>query len=128
MAELCSDHRDRIAFVQENVLRFRSEPRFGLVWSAGVMDYLDDRTSVHFLRVALRAACVSAEIVFGNFGPDNPTRPMMEVLGRWYLHHRSPRELFALAQGAGLPLEHVRLGMENEGINLFLHANKAAPT
>lgn len=123
-ANVCARHPSRVEFVEANIFRFKSPRTYGLVWSAGVMDYLDQRSAVLFLHTALASAAPGAEVVIGNFSPDNPSRNHIEVLARWYLHHRSPRELLALGENAGLPLSGLRLGMESEGINLFLHARK----
>jgi hypothetical protein len=112
--------------VEANIFRFSRKHTYGLVWSAGVMDYLDQNVAVLFLTAALQAAAPGAEVVIGNFSPDNPSRNHIEVLARWYLHHRSPRQLLGLAENAGLPITGLRLGMESEGINLFLHAQKGA--
>jgi SAM-dependent methyltransferase len=125
-AGVCAAFPGRVEFVRANALRFRGEPAYDLVWSAGVMDYLDERAAIAFLRAALHSARPGGEVVIGNFSADNPTRDLMEVFSRWYLHHRSPRKVLALAEGAGLPLSELRLGMESEGINLFLHARKQA--
>lgn len=84
---LCHRHLDRIEFVNQNVLEFRSDARFDLAWCAGVLDYLRDASAVHLLRVAIGATETGGEVVVGNFSLDNPSRPLMEVMTRWYLRH-----------------------------------------
>jgi SAM-dependent methyltransferase len=118
---LCGDHGPRVGFTQANALRFRSSRRFDLVWSGGVMDYLDDRIAKMFLRRALTLVAPGGEVAIGNFSMDNPSQDYMEVVGRWYLHHRSQAELFQLAIDAGAEPHNIRTGMEVEGVNLFLH-------
>ena len=45
----------------------------------------------------------------------------MEIFGEWHLTHRSPEELCRLAMEAGFKKENIRVGREEENINLFLH-------
>jgi len=118
---LCAPYASRVRFVEGNVLRARLADRYSLVWSAGVLDYLEDRLAVRLLRRILGWAAPDGEVVVGNFAPSNPSRDYMEVLGRWYLHYRDAVDLFDLAVEAGLDADRVRIGMEPERVNLFLH-------
>lgn len=111
----------RVEFVTENALRFWSEDRFDLVWSAGLFDYLNDRLFVGLLRRAGRLLAEGGEVVVGNFSPANPSRAYMELLGDWHLLHRSAEELRELGVRAGFSAEGIRVGSEPLGVNLFLH-------
>ena len=111
----------RVEFINENALRFSSEERFDLVWSAGLFDYLNDRLFVGLLRRAAGLLAKGGEIVVGNFSPANPSRAYMELLGDWHLLHRSARSLRELGQRAGFSQEGTRIGSEPLGVNLFLH-------
>jgi hypothetical protein len=62
--------------------------------------------------------------VFGNFSLQNPTRHGMELVGKWYLLHRSAEELIALCNAAGVPYESVEVDHESLGINLFCKIRK----
>lgn len=110
-----------VEFHEGNVLRFRPERRFDLVWSAGLLDYFNDRTFVTFLRRAAKWVRPGGEIVVGNFSDANPTRAYMEVVGEWFLHHRSVRRLEDLATAAGFEASSVAVEHEAERVNLFLH-------
>ena len=61
------------------------------------------------------------EVIIGNFATGNPTRDFMEIFGDWYLHHRTPSQLEALAMRAGFEKGKISVGQESEGVNLFLH-------
>ena len=61
------------------------------------------------------------EVIIGNFGDVNPSRNYMEIVGDWYLIHRSADQLMELARAAGAKMENVSIGSELEGVNLFLH-------
>jgi SAM-dependent methyltransferase len=117
---LCEGYADSVRFFQGNALTFKPPYQYGLIWSAGLFDYLEDRLFVRLLRRLLRFTQNGGEVVVGNFGDYNPTRNYMELLGRWKLIHRSRQQLLKLAVGAGVSMERVRIDQEPEGVNLFL--------
>ncbi len=126
---LIGERMDRVTFHQANVLRYRARQPFDLVWSAGLFDYFEDGI---FRRLLARFPAMLAEggeIAIGNFSPDNPSRPYMELFGEWFLKHRSEAHLVDLALAAGLSREAVAIGSEPERVNLFLHATggRSAP-
>ncbi len=120
-AQVCTPHLDRIRFHCVNAFRFRVQSHYGLIWSAGLFDYLSDRLFIRLLRRLLGLVAPGGEVVLGNFGPANPNRAYMETLGGWRLIHRSEPELLQLAHAAGAPPGAVSIGREPEGVNLFLH-------
>jgi hypothetical protein len=63
------------------------------------------------------------ELVIGNFSLNNPTRDYMEC-GNWFLHHRSPDELFKLAEECGVSRDKILVKSESLGVNLFLHITR----
>lgn len=119
---------ERVGFVNANALRWHSDEQFHLVWSAGLFDYLQDNLFVRLLARLWQRVLPGGELVVGNFHPDNPSRPYMELFGNWHLLHRSPQQLRELAARAGLPAEQTSVGAEELGINLFLHVRKPAAT
>lgn len=114
---------DRITFTQMNALRFRASTQYDLVWAAGIFDYFSDTSFVSLLRRLIPALAPGGELVIGNFSENNPSRPHMELLGDWQLHHRSEEQLISLAQQAGISQEHIWIGTEPEKVNLFLHVS-----
>lgn len=118
--QLCLPWQEFVRFHQANALRFKTDERFHIIWSAGLFDYLSDNLFVRLLRSFLKHCLPGGEIVIGNFGEYNPSRLYME-LGGWKLFHRSAEQLLSLAQQAGVPVERARIGIEPEGVNLFLH-------
>jgi SAM-dependent methyltransferase len=123
-SKLCAPFPDRVNFFCANALRFHppSPPR--IVWSAGLFDYLNDNLFVLLLRRLWRTLEPSGELVLGYFCPANSTRAYMELIGEWFLTHRSQEDLLRLADIAGLPAKSVGIESEPEGVNLFLHARK----
>lgn len=120
-SQLCHRFASRVEYRQGNVLRLRDRQEHDLVWSAGLFDYFSDRVFVAALRRLLAAARPGGQCVVGNFGTSNPSRPYMELVGDWHLHHRSPEDLRALAVKAGAAPDQVSVRGEAQGVNLFLH-------
>lgn len=112
---------ERIEFIHQNIFRFATTESFDIVWSAGLFDYFDDRIFVKLLRKFISWTNPGGEVIIGNFGEGNPSRNYMEIVGEWYLIHRSAEHLTALAIEAGAKPENISIGSELEGVNLFLH-------
>ncbi len=115
--------KDHVQFHYANAFYFNSENTFDLVWSAGLFDYLDERTFKILLKKLFRFVNAGGELVVGNFSPDNPSRDYMEF-GNWQLNHRSADELINLAVDCGISNEKISVHSEPLGINLFLHIRK----
>ena len=115
---------DRINFIQKNALLFRPHRKYDFIWAAGIFDYFDDRLFVSLLQRLLPALADGGEIVVGNFSDRNPSRPYMELVGDWVLHHRTGEHLAELARQSGVTSERIFIGTEPEQVNLFLHVSR----
>lgn len=120
-AKLCDSYLDRITFVQKNALRFESESRYDLIWSAGLFDYFDNKVFIFMLSRLKKMMAPDGSLVVGNFCATNPSRAYMQLF-QWHLHHRSPNTLKWLASKAGFQVEKMDVRREPSGVNLFLHA------
>ena len=119
--ELNQNFLDQITFIHKNCLRYRPSGQYDLIWSAGVFDYFDDKVFKKMLERLIPSVAKGGQIVIGNFSDNNPSRPYMEFIGEWYLHHRSPQHLIRLAEECGVKREHIFIGCEPLGVNLFMH-------
>jgi len=119
-------HHDRVRFHHKNVFGFRPRGQFDLIWSAGLFDYFDDRVFVRVVARLLPHLAPGGSLAIGNFGPDNPTRPWMELVCDWWLHHRSPEALRALMMEAGASADGIEVRQEGAGVNLFVHSTAAS--
>ena len=116
--------RHHIHLENSNIFFLHKKQQYPLIWSAGLFDYLDDRTIRVLLKKLWRILCPGGSITFGNFSPENPTRNGMELVGKWFLIHRSAEELLDIAQNAGIPYSRIDIESEPEGVNLFCTITK----
>lgn len=123
---LCRPFLDRVSFKEANALRYSTDKRFGLVWSAGLFDYFGDKGFKFVLGRLLDTLDNDGELVVGNFSTRNSSRDYMEVVGDWPLFYRSAEDLHRLARECGVAAEDVRVGEEPTGVNLFLHVKRGA--
>ena len=121
---LCAPFIERVEFHHRNAMRFLPQKGYDLVWSAGLFDYLMDRSFVFLLKSLLAVTRPGGEVVVGNFSDFNPSRDYMELLGDWVLNHRTARTLTELAREAGAAPENITVQWEPEGVNLFLHVRR----
>ncbi len=112
---------NQIEFIHKNIFRFKNQKQYDVVWSAGLFDYFDDKAFKMLLKKFVSWTKPGGQVVIGNFTPANPSRPVLELIGDWYLNHRDERHLIRLAREIGINRERISIGIEPEGINLFLH-------
>ena len=122
--QLCRPFLERIEFHHRNAMRFLPSRGYDLVWSAGLFDYLMDRSFVFLLKSLISVTKAGGEVVIGNFSPLNTSRDYMELLGDWTLIHRNEKQLIELAREAGAPPSAITVDWEPEGVNLFLHIRR----
>lgn len=115
---------DRMTFNNANVIRFNPEKKFDLIWSAGLFDYFKGKHFVYLVKKYYEYLNDGGEMIIGNFNVENPSRRSMEILGDWFLYHRSPEELKQFALQAGIDESKIDVIQEPLGINLFLRVKK----
>ena len=113
-----------MTFFNQNVIRFQPDKTYDLIWSAGLFDYFKDKHFVYLLKKYYAYVKEGGEMIIGNFNVENPSRKIMEILGDWFLFHRSKDELVKFALQAGIPKEKIEVITEPLGINLFLVVRK----
>lgn len=89
---------------------------YDLIYSAGLFDYLTDRTARAAGARLVQALAPGGHAVIGNFGTTNRARPLMELMLDWPLHHRSASDLHRLFAGLGTG---ITIEQEPTGVNLF---------
>jgi len=113
-----------ITFNNRNVIRHTPERKYDLIWSAGLFDYFKGKHFVYLLKKYYEFLNEEGEMIIGNFNVNNPSRRIMEILGDWFLYHRSEDELIDFALQAGIKRDKIEVFKEPLGINLFLRVRK----
>ena len=113
-----------MTFHNANVIRFAPDNKFDLIWSAGLFDYFKGKHFVYLLKKYYEYLNEGGEIIIGNFNVENPSRRSMEIMGDWFLYHRSADELKQFAIQAGVEESKIEVIQEPLGINLFLRVKK----
>lgn len=111
-------------FNNANVIRFTPEGKFDLIWSAGLFDYFKGKHFVYLIKRYYEFLKDNGEMIIGNFNIENPSRRSMEIMGDWFLYHRSAEELKHFALQAGIEESKIDVIQEPLGINLFLKIKK----
>lgn len=125
-SSLCKSYSKNIEFIHKNIFRYRPTRNYDLIWSAGLFDYFDDNIFARLLKRLYAYAANNGEIVISNFSEFHPSRVYMEVIGDWFLNHRSKEQLISLAKQAGVNEDNICVNSEPLSVNLFLHLKKAA--
>lgn len=112
---------NQISFVNRNIFRYNTTETYDLIWSAGLFDYLNDDQYVFIIKKMKAFLNENGKMIIGNFSENNPSQYCMELMGDWFLNHRSPELLSALGVSAGFDANNVHLEQEELGINLFVH-------
>lgn len=123
--KLLGEHQPKVKFLHKNILRFNTNKKYDLVWSAGLFDYFNDTIFKRLLIRFLQNIKLGGELIVGNFCSTNPDINYMELLD-WKLYHRSADDLIALAISCGVDRSRISVDKEPEGVNLFIRikANK----
>jgi extracellular factor (EF) 3-hydroxypalmitic acid methyl ester biosynthesis protein len=131
LAPLAARSGARIQFIREGLRTLLTKDRLSeklghreLIYSAGLFDYLDDRLFSRIVGVLYEAIVGGGRVVIGNVAAHNPSRWVMEYFAEWFLIHRTPDELRALAGGLLPAPTALDVDVEPAGINLFLHVHR----
>jgi chemotaxis methyl-accepting protein methylase len=73
---------------------------FDLIYSAGLFDYLTDRTAASLIEVLVAKLRPGGRLVLGNYTPANDGRGYMEGMMDWRLIYRHEEDLVRLAKTA----------------------------
>ena len=121
---MCDAFIDSVTFINRNAFRYRTDKKYDLIWSAGLFDYFNDKLFKSLLKKMYDLLSEKGTLVVGNFSDTNPSRGAMEVLGQWYMYHRSENDLINLAMDIGVPREKITVNCEATKVNLFIHIEK----
>ncbi|MSP60913.1 MAG: class I SAM-dependent methyltransferase [Myxococcales bacterium] len=117
----------RVKFIRESIRRLLTAQRLSrtlgereLIYSAGLFDYLNDRSFGALLRALYDALVPRGLLAIGNVALHNPSRYAMEYFSDWFLIHRAPDALRALGGSLNPAPSSVVVDAEALGINYFV--------
>ncbi len=116
--------RVRLLFLHDSIKRllrdgslFSPFGKFDMVYSAGLLDYLQHRTGTVLTRHLAGAAAPGGQLLVANM-VDNPARMLLQVHLDWALIYRTREEMVEIARTA-VPGAQVRILEEESGVNPF---------
>jgi extracellular factor (EF) 3-hydroxypalmitic acid methyl ester biosynthesis protein len=117
---MAQDKTVQCHFVNDSVKAFLSsdyamEGNYDLIYSAGLFDYLDQKTATVLVHKFFRLLSNRGKLVVGNFTKANQSKAFLTLLCHWKLVHRTPEEMTEWAKG--LPDCTVRIETD-PGMNL----------
>jgi extracellular factor (EF) 3-hydroxypalmitic acid methyl ester biosynthesis protein len=117
----------KVHFIRESVRRLLTTRKLkdalgerDFIYSAGLFDYLNQRSFSALLSVLYDALAPRGHLVVGNVAQHNPSRYFMEYCLDWFLIHRSPEELAEFARALNPRPVRIEVDAEPSGVNLFL--------
>lgn len=125
---------DRIHFAQDNVLRLSrgrgktTIPQQHLIYSVGLIDYLQDEHIVRLLDWAHDQLLPGGTVILGNFDVDNPHKAFMDHVLEWRLIHRTPADLRRMFAASKFGTAPVDVRVEEAGVNLFAFCTRDGET
>jgi len=120
--KMYSENGIRIDVECKNALRFKPNKKYDIVWSAGLMDYFQDKTAVFLLRRMKEMLSPGGRIVVGNFSRHDTDRAYMESIMEWFLIYRTKDRLQEMAVESGFRNNDVEIISDQTGVNLFICA------
>jgi extracellular factor (EF) 3-hydroxypalmitic acid methyl ester biosynthesis protein len=108
-----------ISFIFHNFLK----EEFDLIYSAGLSDYLTDRTLEALMLRLYELLNPGGLLTVGNFTPDSHGRGFMEAFMDWSLIYRSETDLVRIAEEV-VPKAHVKTFRDGPGNVAYIEIHK----
>lgn len=102
-----------------------NEPRYDMIYCAGLFDYLNDRICQRLMNYFYSILAPGGLLVATNVDAANPIRNIMEYIFEWHLVYRSQEELGRLVPDQATPDSH-RILADPTGSNIFIEVRKPA--
>jgi extracellular factor (EF) 3-hydroxypalmitic acid methyl ester biosynthesis protein len=113
------DNVNNVNFYQKNAIRLALKKditkeipyKYDFIYSAGLLDYFDDRVSVSLIKNLRCLLNEGGVMVIANFGDkfENTSAGLMEWATEWYLIYRKPDELISSFLNAGFKNEDLEV-------------------
>jgi extracellular factor (EF) 3-hydroxypalmitic acid methyl ester biosynthesis protein len=103
-------------------------PPQDLVYSIGLIDYLNDKLVEKTLNYAHSVLAPGGRVILGNFHPRNPAKEFMDYVFDWKLIHRSEDDMHRLFRRSAFSMPCSRVLFEEGGIYLFAESHRDGVT
>ncbi|HTH46438.1 MAG TPA: class I SAM-dependent methyltransferase [Candidatus Limnocylindria bacterium] len=125
-------HRQtRLQFIKKSVHQLLKEgsrisagqPKFDLVYCAGLFDYLSDRICQRLMNIFYEMLAPGGLLVATNVDPSNPSRHGMELILDWHLTYRNQEQLKWL-HPTGVPESNIATKSDETGVNIYIEVRR----
>lgn len=101
-----------------------NQPRYDLIYCAGVFDYLSDRICKRLMNIFYSMLEPGGLLVATNVDASNPSRNGMEYLLEWHLNYRNVKQLKALVPDQS-PAGSAHIRSDETGVNHYIEVRKS---
>jgi extracellular factor (EF) 3-hydroxypalmitic acid methyl ester biosynthesis protein len=101
-----------------------NQPRYDLIYCAGIFDYLSDRICKRLMNIFYSMLEPGGLLIGTNVDASNPLRNGMEYLLDWHLIYRNQAQLKALIPDQA-PAASAQVKSDETGVNLYVEVRKA---
>jgi extracellular factor (EF) 3-hydroxypalmitic acid methyl ester biosynthesis protein len=125
------DRRTKIELIKKSVHQVLKEegkpglnqPRYDLIYCAGIFDYLSDRICKRLMNIFYAMLEPGGLLISTNVDVSNPSRNGMEYLLEWHLIYRNKEQLKALIPD-DVPVQNAHIRSDETGVNHFIEIRK----
>jgi extracellular factor (EF) 3-hydroxypalmitic acid methyl ester biosynthesis protein len=110
-------------FLKEETKVGLDQPRYDLIYCAGIFDYLSDRICKRLMNIFYSMLEPGGLLIATNVDASNPSRNGMEYLLEWHLTYRNTEQLKALVPERA-PRESGQIMSDETGVNRYLEVRK----
>ena len=121
----------KIHLVQGNIIRMAlgkskvALPPQAMMYSIGLMDYLEDKTVIAILNWMYDTLLPGGEAIIGNFHAANPNKAFLDYLCEWVLIHRTHEQMTHLFKSSKFTDAEVTVDVDATGVQLFARCKKS---
>ncbi len=116
-------HTNILSIVRKNIVPNYLK-NLDLIYGSGFLDYLTDRTAERFIDYLFGCLNKGGTLFLANIAASHDSRAYLEMLGEWYLHHRTPEDMLKLAcRIKGMHKKDIEFEPETK-MNIYLKITK----
>jgi extracellular factor (EF) 3-hydroxypalmitic acid methyl ester biosynthesis protein len=111
-------------FLKEELKPGLQQPRYEMIYCAGIFDYLSDRVCKRLMNMFYAMLEPGGLLIATNVDASNPSKNGMEYLLEWHLTYRNAQQLTALLPDDA-PEGSAQLLSDETGVNRYLEVRKS---